>query len=207
MLEVVINVSRDSGREFLETWGPLLGVIVGALVTGLFAFGVEWYKTRGRIRAAARLVATELFETQRYLHALRAVILREQTDLDSHAMVKPQLESRAWSDHQGTLALGIRDNDFEEVAKAYLVFATEWDAYLASRYDESTIEGILAHLRRALAALKVKADLPGWYERVEKDQADWDGRAQVLSSERDERREDAGFVEDESASSDSSSTS
>jgi hypothetical protein len=104
----------------------LVGVIVGGVVTGAVEWWAAWRAGRGATRAAVRLVSWELLAISATLEVVAGEMPRDESaereaaDLVREAIRDGPVASAAWSQHQGTLARGLRKPAWRKVGSAYV---------------------------------------------------------------------------------------
>jgi len=89
----------------------LLGVVIGALLSGLITLHIESRKERKEAMVAARFVHSELQMFQ---------VDIENWIRDRYVPEDPDLQTEAWDQHSLALARGLPGGDWEMVAAGYL---------------------------------------------------------------------------------------
>jgi hypothetical protein len=92
----------------------LVGVVVGALMTGGMDYFLEWRRERRERRRLTRLVALELATTAVNLRIIAAdQVVRSERILT-------EIEPNVWRQYRDAIAAFLGDTEFEDVATSYL---------------------------------------------------------------------------------------
>jgi hypothetical protein len=134
----------------------LVGVVIGALITGGTNYALQVRAERRELRAAARMMLQELSNTSA---ALGFAVEHDQRGILEHALDESQ-----WTPHHLLLARHLPDDDRDVVALAYGEAAT---AALMSEGDPATqwraeVREILARVEEGCRVLRARAHRGGW---------------------------------------------
>jgi hypothetical protein len=99
----------------------LVGVVVGAGISGVVSFVLERRRERQRARASARLLEQELEPFVFQLYALRASVRQpDPSAFETHARHLAAFTLELWTGHRETLAASLGIGEWYSVMYAYL---------------------------------------------------------------------------------------
>jgi hypothetical protein len=109
-------------------WGPVIGVIVGAVATFGATYFFEWRRNRRESTAAQSVACSELVEARR---AIYLAVKYNKWPVGWHNV--PWTDS--WSKYGSILALRMSDEDFRTLHRAYLEMRMLQSGLAAERKD------------------------------------------------------------------------
>jgi hypothetical protein len=140
----------------------LIGVIVGALITGGITYALQVRAERRELRAVARLMLQELDGG--------AHLIRFAVDRHDRALLEDAPNEREWKRHHLLLARHLPDDQWDAVALAYGERAVL--SYLADEENPEWLDDarrILPLIDAGIKVLRAHAHRKGWEQPGEPD--------------------------------------
>jgi hypothetical protein len=102
---------------------PLVGVVIGALAAGGTAYGLKRRDERNELRAASRVLLTDLYDAHDVLTLKTSPSMRDTVDDIDWSSVEDEgtdlLSTEAWKRHELLLARHLDDFEWGEVSGAF----------------------------------------------------------------------------------------
>lgn len=144
----------------------LLGVIVGGVLTGIVEWVLRARDERGQMKAAARLLRSELFDAQGVFELIAEYGQGERAESDAgepghNQHDGPRVSREQWLEHQGLMARMLDEHEWAILEEAYT--ASRILDFMPVRANDADVRAgaveSLGFIREARQILKYRGEL------------------------------------------------